>query len=103
MIIEPGKSQIDDKSYLPLIAVKNGIKTTLTSDGLIDLSNVSTLIIPAARYDYLIRVVCFAADDNGVVHCTGTDFLFVNRGQTQIDINKNVLAKLDAELFEKEV
>ena len=103
MILDPGQSQINETSYLPLIAVKNGLKTTLTTDGIIDLNNVSQLNLPPARYDYVIRVTVFNNDGSGVVHCTGTDFIYVRKGQNKVDINRNVLAKLDAELFEKEI
>ena len=85
MIVESRNSQIEDKKFLPLVLVKNGVMTSMFTDGLIDCSVVSNIKLPNARYDYVLYADFF--NEEGY-RSSGVAYL-VSRKQTNLDININ--------------
>lgn len=87
MIVESTNSQIDDKSYLPLVMVKNGLWTHLFSDGAISANAVKKLKLPEARYDYLLYIDVFTGGLDRIAQYNVTRYtVFVDRNRTEIEL-----------------
>jgi hypothetical protein len=95
-----GNAVIDTKSYLPLIAVKNGNVVTMFTDGFVDLSHVSTLRLPDSRFAYVVK---FYEQDSGArIDTTPTKAIMVEAGRTTLEINESSPCFVEAELIAKE-
>lgn len=91
---------VDTKTYMPLVAVKNGQAVHLFTDGIVDLSQVSTLRLPDSRFAYVVK---FYEQDSGTrIDTTPTKAIMVEAGRTTLEINESSPCFVEAELIAKE-
>lgn len=106
MIVNPSASQIDDKSYAPLVMVKNGVVTHLFSDGLINTDIIKKLQLPVARYDYTLKIYYYYTNSDGSLRTGNFTCFHISRMQTSIELLSTVygdVAFIEAELITKEI
>jgi hypothetical protein len=95
-----GAAVVDTKTFLPLVAVKNGQAVHLFTDGIVDLSQVSTLRLPDSRFAYVVK---FYEQDSGArIDTTPTKAIMVEAGRTTLEINESSPCFVEAELIVKE-
>lgn len=94
-----GNGVVDTKSYLPLIAVKNGQSVTMFTDGFIDFSNVPKLTFPDSRFNFLVK---FYLRTTGTNEAVPIKVLMVEAGRTEVELALGAVYYVTAELIIKE-
>ena len=97
---EIGSVVVDTKTYLPLVAVKNGGTVQMFSEGFIDLSNVPSLHVPDSRFDCLVKF--YELESGATIDATPFKAIKVDAGRTELDIGINTACFVEATLIIKE-
>lgn len=95
-----GNAVIDTKSYLPLIAVKNGNVVTMFTDGFVDLSVVEKLRFPESRFPF--KVALFAKMNYRSLEAQPTTTYILDAGRTELELNESSVCYIEATLITKE-
>ena len=95
-----GAAVVDTKTFLPLIAVKNGQAVHLFTDGIVDLSQVSTLRFPDSRFAFVVKF--YEQDAGARIDTTPTKAIMVESGRTTLDIHESAPCYVEATLIVKE-
>lgn len=95
-----GNGVIDTKTYLPLIAVKNGQMVHLSTDGFIDFTNVPKLTFPDSRFAFAVKFYEKGVGAN--IDATPVKVLVIDAGRTEIEINETAIYFAEATLLIKE-
>jgi hypothetical protein len=95
-----GNAVIDTKSYLPLIAVKNGNVVTMFTDGFVDLSVVDKLRFPESRYPF--KVALFSKMNYRNLEAQPTTTYILDAGRTELELNETSVCYIEATIITKE-
>lgn len=95
-----GNAVIDTKSYLPLIAVKNGNVVTMFTDGFVDLSVVDKLRFPESRYPF--KVALFAKMNYGSLEAQPTTTYIMDAGRSELELKETSVCYIEATIITKE-
>lgn len=95
-----GNAVIDTKSYLPLIAVKNGNVVTMFTDGFVDLSVVEKLRFPESRFPF--KVALFAKMNYRSLEAQPTTTYILDAGRTELELKEASVCYIEATLITKE-
>lgn len=95
-----GNAVIDTKSYLPLIAVKNGNVVTMFTDGFVDLSVVEKLRFPESRFPF--KVALFAKMNYRSLEAQPTTTYILDAGRTELELKETSVCYIEATLITKE-
>lgn len=95
-----GNSVVDTKSYLPLVAVKNGAVVHMSTDGFIELTNVPELHFPDSRFPF--RVSLYEMDDYDGIEATLHKSFVMEAGRTQLELNESGAYYIEATIIIKE-
>lgn len=95
-----GNGVIDTKTYLPLIAVKNGQMVHLSTDGFIDFSNVPKLTFPDSRFAFAVKF--YEKDVGANIDATPAKILIMGAGRTELELNEAHVYFVEATLLTKE-
>ena len=95
-----GNGVIDTKSFLPLVAVKNGQMVHLSTDGFIDLTNVRELRFPDSRFAFAVKF--YERKPGTMVDATPTKAILMGAGRTVLELNEASVCYIEASLLTKE-
>jgi len=95
-----GNGVIDTKTYLPLVAVKNGQMVYLSTDGFIDFTNVNELRFPDSRFAFAVKF--YEKDVGANIDATPAKVIIMNAGRTRLEINEAHVYFVEATLLTKE-
>lgn len=95
-----GNAVIDTKSYLPLIAVKNGNVVTMFTDGFVDLSVVDKLRFPESRYPF--KVALFSKMNNRSLEAQPTTTYIMDAGRSELELKETSVCYIEATIITKE-
>lgn len=95
-----GNGVVDTKTYLPLVAVKNGQVIHLFSDGYIDLTNVPLLRFPNARYSFIVKM--YRKVNSKLIESDPYLCYLMEAGRTSLELAETFTAYIEATIIVKE-
>ncbi len=95
-----GNGVIDTKTYLPLVAVKNGQIVHLFTDGFIDFTNVKELRFPDSRFSFSVKF--YERTPGSVIESTLKKSILMGSGRTVLELNDASVYYVEATLLTKE-
>lgn len=95
-----GNGVIDTKSFLPLVAVKNGQMVHLFTDGFIDFTNVTELRFPDSRFAFAVKF--YERTPGTMIDATPKKSIVMGAGRTVLELNDASVYYVEATLLIKE-